>query len=162
MFRTVNCMSYIIYLRPTVDRVYFCEDLVLLQPYLNCEKDEIISIFYLFRRSPWIGATQQYYYVDDQILQFQTDLHFKYVTEFKKNILTKFRPRRCRMISDTIRNLHSTACLWESGCFDTEFWRTRKYLNNKKIIRFRIYNNGLLGISTVFWSNKIIFSIIKA
>ena len=30
---------------------------------------------------------------------------------------------------------------------------TRKYLNTKKIISFRIYNSGLSGISTVFWWN---------
>ena len=36
------------------------------------------------------------------------------------------------------------------------FLVTRKYLNTKIIIRFRMYNSRLLGISTVFWSHKII------
>ena len=51
MFRTVNCIYYIIYLRPIVGRVYFCEDLVLLQPYFQLRKNEIISIYYLFYRN---------------------------------------------------------------------------------------------------------------
>ena len=39
----------------------------------------------------------QYYYDYDRLLQFQTDLHFKYVTELSKYILTKvFAARRCR------------------------------------------------------------------
>ena len=34
----------------------------------------------------------QYYYDYDWILQFQTDLHFKYVTKLTKYILTKVLP----------------------------------------------------------------------
>ena len=88
MPRAGNCMYYIIYLRPIVGRVYFSEDIVLT-PYFQLRGNEIIPVYYLFRRSPWTGATQQYYYDDDRLLQFQTDLHFKCVTEVTKHILTK-------------------------------------------------------------------------
>ena len=55
MFCTENCMYYIIYLRQIVDRVYFYEDIVVLQPW-DCGKNEIIPVYFLFSRSSWICA----------------------------------------------------------------------------------------------------------
>ena len=88
-------MYYIIYLRPTVDRVYFCEDIVVMPPYLNCGKNEIISVYYLFRRSPWIGAkfsiimTMTRYYNIRLIStsSYQIDKIYSH---------QNFAPRRCR------------------------------------------------------------------
>ena len=36
VFQIEHHLYYVIYLRPTVDRVYFCKDIVVLQTYLNC------------------------------------------------------------------------------------------------------------------------------
>ena len=47
-FRIGNYMYYVIYLRQIVNRVYFCENIVLLQPYLNCGENEIIPAYYIY------------------------------------------------------------------------------------------------------------------
>ena len=54
----------------------------------------MIPVYFLFRRSPSISATQQqqHYYDDDRMSQFQTDLHFEDVTELTEYILTKVLP----------------------------------------------------------------------
>ena len=54
-FRTGNCMYYVIYLRPIVDRVHFSEDIVL-SPYFQLWENEIIPVYYFFRQSPRISA----------------------------------------------------------------------------------------------------------
>ena len=44
-------------------------------------QEKLSNLSLLSIPSPRIGAKQQYYYDDDRLLQIQTDLHFKYVTE---------------------------------------------------------------------------------
>ena len=53
----------------------------------------------------------EYYYDDDLLLQCQIDLHFKYVSEFTKYILTEvsFAPRRCLSMGRSVKSLLSQA-----------------------------------------------------
>ena len=80
MFRNGNCMYYMNLLPPNL----WSSLLLPRQSVFPLWKNGIISIYYRFRLSSWIGAKQQYYYDEDRLLQFQTDFHFNYVTELTK------------------------------------------------------------------------------
>ena len=55
-------------------------------------ENEVILVCYVVRQSPRIGSKMQYCYYDDRLLQFQTNLYFKYVSELIKYILIKVLP----------------------------------------------------------------------
>ena len=86
MLRTGNCMYYMKLPPPN------CRSCLLFRGYRPAIEFPTVGKWnnprLLSSRHPWIGAKQQYYNADDQLLQFQTDLHFKYVNE-----LTKYSPQ---------------------------------------------------------------------
>ena len=79
IFRTGNPMYYI-----------------NLPPYINCGKNEIIPVYHLFRRSPWIGAKQQFIMTMTGYYNFRLISISSTFPNYQNIHIKFFAARRCR------------------------------------------------------------------